>query len=60
MTYFTDQELDAATEAMLQNILAPYQLQGLPYVFIHDALKNFVRRQAANALTAAAKARGVV
>lgn len=59
MTYFTDHELDAATEAVLANVLAPLDLPALTRMVVYDSLKGFVRRQCANCLTAAAKARGV-
>jgi hypothetical protein len=59
MSYFTDEELQAATEAVSQSILAPYSLSTMSYYFLKDAMHRYVQRLTANALTAAAQQRGV-
>lgn len=59
MSFYSDEELRAATETVLSNILAPANLQGIASFVAKDVLHGFVQRQCANALTAAAKIRGV-
>lgn len=59
MAYYTDAELEAATEVVLENVLGPYDLKPMTHFMLKDAMENYVRREVANALTAAAKQRGV-
>ncbi len=54
---FTDQELAAATEAVVDNIMKPLSLEGIAYYVVKSALHGFVQRQCANCLTAAARTR---
>ena len=56
---FTDQELAAATEAVLDNILKPMNLQGIAQFVAKDVIHGFVQRECANALTAAARVRSM-
>lgn len=57
MAYYTDNELAAATEAVLENILRPLTLQGIASFVAKDILHGVVQREVANALVAAAKVR---
>jgi hypothetical protein len=59
MAFFTDEELVAATEAVLNSVLEPLDLKPMTLFVIKDSMENYVRRQVANALTAAARTRGV-
>ncbi len=54
---FTDQELAAATEAVLDNLLKPLNLQGVAHFVAKDVLHGIVQRECANALVAAAAER---
>lgn len=57
MAYFTDEELAVAVEVVLDNVLAPLKLAGLNDFVIKQMLHNYVQREVANALTAAAQYR---
>lgn len=57
MVYYTDQELASATDAVLSNLLAPLNLQGIASFVARDVLHGLVQRETANALVAAAKER---
>lgn len=59
MAYFTEAELEAATKAVVDNVMAPLNLEGMEAMLVRNAMHGFVQRQVANALTAAAYARGV-
>jgi hypothetical protein len=59
MSYYTDEELAAATDTVVANVLAPLNLKGIAYFVAKDVLHGFFQRQCANALTAAAKIRGL-
>lgn len=58
MNYYTDNELEAGADAVLDNIMNNLAVSGLEGMAIRNLFKGFITRQVANALTAAAKARG--
>lgn len=55
--YYSDEELSAATETVVENILAPMNLKGITWSVVREVIFGFIQRETANALTAAAKVR---
>ena len=55
--FYSDQELAAATSAVVENVLKPLNLTGIAYVVMKEVIHGFFQRQVANALVAAAKVR---